>query len=557
MAMRDRPSYDCAVRPPVELVRRPEARTDSVEDLIAAVLRGEVRIPVFQRGLEWQSQHVLELFDSLYRGFPIGSLLLRRAPAAAGPVRIGPVAGFGIETRSALWVVDGQQRLSSLVAGLGRPGPLPTTPDDAFVVYFDAAAQVFQAPPRDATAPSTWVPLPRLLSASDLAEWVFAWPHGRDDDLRRVVFEAGRRLREYRVPLYIIDTGDEEAIRAIFQRVNTAGKPLSWRAVHDALYGHKGDQPGTLAELADQLEQVGMGRPELDSQLLPSVVAFRGLDVTRSFDEHIRRHPEAFDGAAREALPVLREVLSFLRTSAEIPHLGLLPNSTPMVVLTRFFALHPEPNERTVTLLRRWVWRSLLSPDLDERTLRRRGVASITDDEEASVQALLALVSDERPVKFRAPDSFDARSARSRLVLLGMASLRPRRLTATGSGDGFIDVAALIGDVDREAFRPLFPLTGGATAKPANRLLLPGRGAAALELRAFIEEHGITDEILRSHAITPDAARAILADEPLEALVLREHHLDELVDAIGSRLAERERNDRPSLEYLLAQVRAE
>src|ERR1041384_2207899 len=98
--------------PPVELVRRPEAKTDSVEDLVAAAMRGEVRIPVFQRGLEWQSNHVLDLFDSIYRGFPIGSLLLRRAPATAGTVRIGPVTVFGIETKSALWVVDGQQRLT-------------------------------------------------------------------------------------------------------------------------------------------------------------------------------------------------------------------------------------------------------------------------------------------------------------------------------------------------------------------------------------------------------------------------------------------------------------
>ena len=118
----------------IEIVRRPEARTESIEDLVAAVLRGEVRIPVFQRGLEWQTRHVLELFDSIYRGFPIGSLLLRRAPAAAGPVKIGPVAVFGTETDHALWVIDGQQRLTSLVSGLGRPQPPVRTPDDPYVV---------------------------------------------------------------------------------------------------------------------------------------------------------------------------------------------------------------------------------------------------------------------------------------------------------------------------------------------------------------------------------------------------------------------------------------
>ena len=100
-----------------------------------------MRIPVFQRGLEWHSSDVVDLFDSIYRGFPIGSLLLRRASASAGDVKIGPVTIFGAESTAALWVVDGQQRLTSLVGGLGRPGPLPATPDDPFVVYFDPGTQ--------------------------------------------------------------------------------------------------------------------------------------------------------------------------------------------------------------------------------------------------------------------------------------------------------------------------------------------------------------------------------------------------------------------------------
>src|SRR5215510_1067638 len=258
---------------PIELVRRPEAKTESVEDLIAAVLRGEVRIPTFQRGLEWRSNHVLDLFDSIYRGFPIGSLLLRRAPSTAGPVHVGPVAVFGIETRSALWVVDGQQRLTSLVAGLGRPGTLPMTPDDPFVVYFDPVEQQFRAPPRNGQISSTWVPVPQLLDGAALTEWAYTWSHGKQEDLRRMVFEAGRRLREYRIPLYVIDTDDEDAVRAIFHRVNSSGKPLSWSTVHDALYAHQGKVPSTLGDLARQLEDVGMGRMDEETQILPCLVA--------------------------------------------------------------------------------------------------------------------------------------------------------------------------------------------------------------------------------------------------------------------------------------------
>jgi hypothetical protein len=512
---------------------------------------------VFQRGLEWQTRHVLELFDSIYRGFPIGSLLLRRAPAAAGPVQIGPVSVFGTETRSALWVIDGQQRLTSLVAGLGRPQTLPTTPDDPFVVYFDPIEQQFHAPPRG-DLPSSWVPAPQLLDGAKLTEWVFAWSHSRDDELRRVVFEAGRRLREYRVPLYVIESNDEDAVRAIFHRVNTAGKPLNWTTVHDALYGHKSGPPSTLRALATELEALGMGALDEETQLLPCLVAMRGLDVTRSLGEHLQRDPTALDGAVAEAVPVLRRVLGFLRVDAEIPHLRLLPSSAPLVVLARLFTLYPEPNERCTTLLVRWVWRWFLSRDVDERTLKRRGVASIDDDLEASVQRLLELLrSDWRDI-FAAPSTFDARAAQSRLALLGMASLKPKQLEPTAKADASeIDVTELIRQAGLAAFRPLFPLSGGFTSIPGNRLLLPGGGAAVPELQSFIRAHGVDHPVLRSHLIEPRAAQAILEDDMVAALNDRMEAVDGAVHKLGARLAEWDRSDRPSLEYLLAQAGGE
>ena len=147
-----------------ELLRRPDATAWSVEDLVAMVLRGEVRIPVFQRGLKWTATHVIDLFDSIYRGFPIGSLLLRAGSAPAKEIRIGPLTVFGEENRRALWVVDGQQRLTSLAAGLGRRGESPRTPDDPYVIYFDPIASTFHQPAADGKLPDIWVPLPKLLN---------------------------------------------------------------------------------------------------------------------------------------------------------------------------------------------------------------------------------------------------------------------------------------------------------------------------------------------------------------------------------------------------------
>ena len=530
-----------------------EAETETVEDLVGLVRRGMVRVPSFQRGLKWNAGDVLALFDSVYRGYPIGSFLLQKGVAAAGKVQIGPIAIDGPETHEALWVVDGQQRLTALTAGLSRPRPIPTTPDDPWVVYFDAEGQAFQSPPKSGEIPSTWVPVAEMLDASELSEWVYHWKHGGDAALRTTLFQAGSRMRQYQAPVYIVETDDEQLLRDIFYRINKFGQGLEWDEVHDALFGRRGEHPSTLHELADELQKLGMGRPE-KLPLLSCVVAFRGLDVTRNVSEHYGKATEVFTGGVREALPAIRGVLSFFRRHAEIPHLRLLPRSIPLVVLTRFFALYPDPSPRTLELLTRWTWRTLLSTSFfDERTLLRHGVATIVEgDEEMSIQRLLSLVPRERRDPYSLPERFDARAADSRLALLGLASLHPLEVGSALP----IDVAALIEKDDVSAFRRILPTDDKLGSSPANRILLPGTGSARKEIADYAEERGADSPVLRSHALSPAAVAALVERETEAFIADRAGMIEQAVNLLGDRLAGWSRTDRPSIAYLLEKAGA-
>lgn len=548
-------------KPPIGLLRnssmaltaehlsiRPEADTETVEDLVRRVVRGTVRIPSFQRGLNWTASDVLSLFDSLFRGYPVGSLLLRKGAADAASIQMGPVRIDAPETASALWVIDGQQRLTALAAGLARPIPVPTTPVDPYVVYFDAASQVFVSPPKNGVIPSTWVPVAHLLDASGLSEWIFNWQHSADPALRSAVFQAGSRLRQYRVPQYVVETDDESLLKDIFFRVNNSGKPLKWPQVHDALFGEPSESPTTLSELAGELQKLGMGHPDED-QLHSCLIAYKGLDVTRSFSEHYRRDPEVLRDAVRDSLPAFRRVLSFLKREAEIPHLRLLPRSLPLVVLTRFFHLFPEPSGRSSQLLARWTWRTLLTTaSYDERTLLRRGVAGIRqNDEEGSVQLLLSLVPRTQPNAFVLPARFDARGAESRLALLALTSLGP-----LDRDEQPLDVAALIEARDADAFRIIVPNHPGPGRTAANRILLPGQGSARKDLMDI--PRGTGDRTLASHAISPDAFASLASGEIPAFLSARKDAIEHALVDLSERLAAWDRSDRPSVRHLLGDL---
>lgn len=527
---------------------RPAAEAATVEDLVSLVKQGKVRIPSFQRGLQWKSSDVLKLFDSIYKGYPIGSLLMREGEAAATMIEMGPLSIKAPETSSARWVVDGQQRLVSLTAGLARPNPVPKRPVDNYVVYFNAAEEEFIAPPKKGEIPSVWVPATMLLDGADLSEWVFSWEHASDASLRQVVFEAGKRLRQYRIPLYVVTTDDEDLLRDIFQRVNKSGKPMKWEDVYNALYGNTASTPSTLDELARELEDLGMGTPR-EEQLLSCVVACQGLDVTRNIGEHSRKDPDALQGGVLDTLPAIRRVLSFFRESAEIPHLRLLPRSTPLIILTRFFKLYPDPNPRSIQLLTRWTWRVLFEAFArSEPTLKRRGITQIEEDnEEAAVQTLLRLVDTSKSISFTLPDRFDARSSESRLTLLGLADMAPMKL----ENERLIDIPAIIERYDRDAFRKIWRR---GTRSPANRVLLPGDGSAYQELLSYVKGSPSV-RVLKSHGLSTDVVRALKNDDQDSFIKQREDIIRDRVEQLSGRMAAWDQNDRPSLRSIIENVR--
>lgn len=527
------------------LDRRPEARTESIESLVGKARRGLVRVPEFQRGLRWTKDDVIALFDSIFHGYPIGSLLLWEHRAPAARISLGHLRVDAPETGHAWSVVDGQQRLTALAASLTPDGS--GARDERFDIYFDPEKLRFVAPEGRKGKSALWVAVSELLDAASLGELMMNNPHTGDQ--RRALFEAGKRIREYQLPVYIIPTDDEDLLREIFHRINNSGVSLTWSDVHDALFAKPGRQPSSVEDVANEIAALGMGRPD-ESHLLSAMLASVGLDPTRTLAEHIERNREIVARAAVEAMPALRSAFDFLRSRCSVPHIRLLPHWEPVPVLARFFHLHKEPQARTLELLVRWVWRGPLTGDykLDARTLLRRSVECVATEENNAVQNLLALVPTKAPEHFDVPERFDARTAASRLALLGLADLRPRAFDRPIS----LDVAALVEEHDLNAFlRVVADPDVAGTSSTANRFLHP----PCRDVLALITDRArtdATDPVLASHAISAAAARALVAGRSDLFLQERAKTLAASVEQLRSRLAAWNRGDRPPLRSLLA-----
>ena len=87
----------------------------SLSTLLEEIDRGEIALPDIQRPFVWKPAKVRDLFDSMYRGFPVGHLLFWVTGAEVGARRIGT---HSHEAAPRLMIVDGQQRLTSLYSVL-------------------------------------------------------------------------------------------------------------------------------------------------------------------------------------------------------------------------------------------------------------------------------------------------------------------------------------------------------------------------------------------------------------------------------------------------------
>lgn len=93
----------------------------TVEELVAMIERGELRLPEMQRRYVWRSTRVRDLLDSLYRGYPSGAILLWETDEAV-PLQEFAVSQQGSPFQGTRLLLDGQQRLTSLSAVIrGEP----------------------------------------------------------------------------------------------------------------------------------------------------------------------------------------------------------------------------------------------------------------------------------------------------------------------------------------------------------------------------------------------------------------------------------------------------
>jgi hypothetical protein len=465
------------------------------------------------------------LFDSIYRGFPIGTLLLWHQAAKKDLVEFGGVEFAAAANSDALLVVDGQQRITALVASLA---PSPTRTDERFEVFFDIPKRKFVGLNRG-IAPPRSIPVREALESRSLLAWLREHEEQLEDGDFEIADELGGALRDYRVPAYIVEEDDERLLREVFDRVNSAGKPITRAQVFHALFASESD-PGSPATVVQQLQRTGFGDiPE--NRVVQSLLALRGGDVQRDLHDEFSDDEDPADWYERTE-QALNHSIHFLRTEG-VPHQLLMPSSFPLPVLAAFFYLHIDPEPAVQTLLSRWLWRGWVhgfGREGGQTPSLRRAVRSINPkkrqpyrapDEYTAVKSLIDYVSDQE-VTTLPLSTFRTDNANARLVLISLASLSP--LTPAG---GQLDIADALRTQGVDAIGDLVP---------GHRTNVGARGFWLPQWQPLTGDENV--ELLESHLVGQGAAASLRNGDTEGFLDDRSHDVERrALDKINTKLA--------------------
>lgn len=407
------------------------SRTESwsVGTIIDLARKGQMRIPHFQRSFVWDAGDIVKLFDSIYRGFPIGTLLLWKKPVESDRTQFGPIWINAIAHHDGLIVVDGQQRVTTLIVSLVREY---AQQDPRFQVFFDIEKRRFTGL-INGRPPARSIPVTEILNSKSVLSWLREHADDLTDDDLDVVDDLGGTIRDYKVPVYVVPEQDESVLREVFDRVNSAGRPITRSQIFHALFAGSG-QGASPRAVVDSIASLGFGQID-ENRVLQTLLGIRGGDVMRDIHAEFRadESPDEWYQKAEDALTRTAKLMQRIG----VPHALLLPNTLPLPVVAVFLHNHPELDDWNAHLLETWIWRSWvygIGTGLGGQTpILRKAINLIGPAAEGKspqrdafldLEALFGLL-DKAGTRNLESEKFSTDKASSRLMLLAMADRRP------------------------------------------------------------------------------------------------------------------------------------
>jgi len=368
------------------------AETLTISKVIDRISSGDIRVPAFQRDFVWEPDQVAFLLDSIYKEFPIGTIILWKTDKRLNTEKnLGyfilpePKKDYPVN-----YVLDGQQRLTSLFSVFQTT--LKPESNEWVDIYFDLESDENIQESAFLALDSNEVDLNRHFPVNtffDSVEYRKATADIDDEKIKKIDL-VQRKFLTYIIPDIVFETDDMTNVAIVFERINRAGTELN---VFELLSAWSWSDSFDLVEKFDLLQDkiADHGYEDLcndrDLQLRITSGIIKGNTSPKTIlslkGDEIRDHFEFVENGILGAI-------DFLKRELNIKHYKMLAFPGIMVPLSSFFATDKKDGQTYTSLqkdkIKKWFWRSLFS---------RRFSAGVNERQALDIIQIHQLKSDE------------------------------------------------------------------------------------------------------------------------------------------------------------------
>lgn len=334
---------------------------ERISTIIDKVRSGEFAIPEFQRDFIWTPHDIVEFFDSILKGYPIGSLLLW-IPESDEFYCINNLEGFVVNDSKTLdkcYVLDGRQRLTTLASVLYKEGK------NAEHYYVDL--RDMHVVHVGSKKPSS-IYFIQLADAYDTFALVDYLDRLRSDKLpesERAIYanrakEVNKILLSYDIGYIKVKGGFIDDAVEIFSRLNTKSTAVSPDYMIQAMMYKKNNDylfANDISSIRQDLTTYNMSGIKRDT-LLKCVYNYTKRSFIDARVEDIQNLGEELPFVMKQVRQDVLNAAKFMYEECGVVDIKLLPYTNQFIYCSMFFKYNPEPTKEQKEMLKQWLFRT-------------------------------------------------------------------------------------------------------------------------------------------------------------------------------------------------------
>lgn len=200
----------------------------SLSDYLTRIRSAEYKVPLFQREFVWTKKMIIDFLNAIFKGYPFGNIVvwvskdddtLQERNDFVSQLR--KENGGGTQIDSTRWILDGQQRTTSIISQLVNIDNFHRNKN----IIFSLDEMKFKQ--HDSKKDINWVPTNVLLSTEINAIDIMEKYGIEINEAVSITDKLRKRMLETKIGVTKVENADLNVAIDIFSEMNTTGKRLS------------------------------------------------------------------------------------------------------------------------------------------------------------------------------------------------------------------------------------------------------------------------------------------------------------------------------------------